>query len=72
MEFSDSNEEGKGRVGGYIGGYTPVARGGATAPPFFSSDFVANLKKKITLWACRSMGGRPGYIFEIFQNDIYF
>ena len=40
--------------------------------PFFSRDFVANLKKKITLWACRPMGGRPGYIFEIFQNGHIF
>ena len=45
----------------------------ATGPFFFSRDFVANLKKKkITLWACRPMGGRPGYIFEIFQNEHIF
>ena len=48
-------------------------KGGAVAPPtgdracfFFFRDFVANLKKKITHWACRPMEGRPGYIFEIF------
>ena len=29
-------------------------------------------EKKITLWACRPMGGRPGYIFEIFQNGHIF
>ena len=48
----------------------PVARWGGDRPPlfFFSRDFVANLKKKITL----SMGGRPGYIFEIFQNGHIF
>ena len=56
------------------GRQAPVARwGGDKAPPFFfSRDFVANLKKKITLWACRPMGGRPGYIFEIFQNGRIF
>ena len=54
----------------YRGGYPGRPRGGG---PFFSSrDFVANLKKKITFWACRPMGGRPGYIFEIFETDIYF
>ena len=35
VEFSDSNEEGRG-VGSYIRGVTPVARGGgATGPLFF-------------------------------------
>ena len=81
MEFSGSNEEGRG-VGSYIRGVTPVARGGGrqTPPvarggatgPFFSRDLVANLKKKITLRACRPMGGRPGDIFEIFQNGNIF
>ena len=28
--------------------------------------------KKITHWACRPMGGRPGYIFEIFENGHIF
>ena len=32
MEFSGSNEEGRG-VGSYIRGVTPVARRGATGPP---------------------------------------
>ena len=46
---------------------------------FFARDLVANLKKKITLRACRPMGaglspygGRPGDIFEIFQNGHIF
>src|SRR6185437_15237590 len=47
-------------------GLSPV--GGATGPLFFfSRDFVANLKKKITFEPCRPIE-RPGYIFEIFQN----
>ena len=41
-------------------------------PFFFARDLVANLKKKITLRACRPMGGRPGDIFEIFQNGHIF
>ena len=56
----------------YIGGGDPVARWGATGP-FFSRDLIANLnKKKFTLKACRPMGGRPGDIFEIFQNGHIF
>ena len=51
----------------YIGGGDPVTRCGGDRP-FFSRDLVANLKKKITLRACGPMGGRPGGIFEIFQN----
>ena len=48
--------------------------GGATGPPLF---FLQGLRckfeeKKITLWACRPMGGRPGYIFEIFENGHIF
>ena len=39
---------------------------------FFSRDLIANLKKKFTLKACRPMGGRPEYIFEIFQNGYIF
>ena len=45
---------------------------GAIGAPFFSRDLVANLKKKITLRACRPMGGRPGGIFEIIQNGHIF
>ena len=89
-------------VGSYIGGLTPVARGGATGPPaapvgwahwspegrgdrpplspvggatgppFFSRDLVANLKKKITLRACRPLGGRPGVFLKYFKTEIYF
>ena len=54
----------------------PVARwgwGGATGPLFFfCRDFVANLKKKNTFEPCRPPIGRPGYIFEIFQNGHIF
>ena len=48
--------------------------GGGDRPPlfFFSRDFVANLKKKNYTLACRPMGERPGYIFEIFQNGHIF
>jgi len=41
---------------------------GGDMPFFFARDLVANLKKKITLRACRPMGGATGGIFEIFQN----
>ena len=51
------------------GGLSPV--GGATWP-FFFRDLIVNLKKKITLKACRPMVGRPGDIFEIFQNGHIF
>ena len=50
----------------------PCRPWGATGPLFFARDFVANLKKKITIRACRPMGGRPGDIFEIFQNGYIF
>ena len=66
----------------YIGGGDPVAPptgdrgmsplGWATGPFFFARDLIANLKKKITLKACRPMSGQPGYIFEIFQNGHIF
>ena len=48
----------------------PVARGGGgdRPPLFFSRDFVANLKKKKITFSI----GRPGYIFEIFQNGHIF
>ena len=55
------------------GRQAPVAPSTGDRPPFFfSRDFVANLEKKIILWACRPIGGRPGYIFEIFQNGHIF
>ena len=38
---------------------SPVG-GGATGL-FFSRDLIVNLKKKITLKACRPMGGDRGY-----------
>ena len=47
--------------------------GGATAPLFFLQGLRCEFEeKKITLWACRPMGGRPGYIFEIFKNGHIF
>ena len=80
VEFSDSNEEGRGGLELIYGGIPrspeggrqaplprpwagPVGRPrGATGPPFFSRDLVANLKKKnlhlgpVALW-----GGDRGY-----------
>ena len=49
--------------------------GGATGSHLFFSSPGTSLqiwREKITLWACRPMGGRPGYIFEIFQNGHIF
>ena len=47
--------------------------GGDMPSFFFSRDFVANLKKKkITFETCSPPIGRPGYIFEIFQNGHIF
>jgi len=47
--------------------------GAATGPPFFSPGTSLQIwREKITLWACRPMGGRPGYIFKIFQNGHIF
>ena len=54
------------------GRQAPVARWVGDRPLFFARDLVANLKKKITLRACRPMGGRSGDIFEIFQNEHIF
>ena len=71
VEFSGSNEDGRGGWILYKGGYPGRPRGG-DRPPFFSRDLVANLKKKITLRACRPLEGRPGGIFEIFQNGHIF
>ena len=46
----------------------------ATGPPaiFFDQGPPCEFEKKITLRACRPMGGRPGGIFEIFQNGHIF
>jgi len=64
-------------VGGYIGGQP---RGGDRPPcrplggrqaPLFSRDLVAHLKKKIYTKGM-SPYGRPGGIFEIFQNGHIF
>ena len=54
-----------------VGGAPPVARGGvAVAPP--ARDLFVNWKKKITNRSCRLLGGRPGYIFEIFRDEHIF
>ena len=53
------------------GRQAPVARWGATGP-FFSREVIANLKKKITLKACRLMGELPGVFLKYFKTDIYF
>ena len=39
---------------------------------FFSRDLIANLKKKITLKACRPMGGDRGVFLKYLKTDIYF
>ena len=59
----------------------PLSPGGATAPPPSARDLFAS-SKKITLRSCRPLlgrqnpcrpwGGRPGAIFEIFQNEHIF
>ena len=43
------------------GRQAPVTRWVGDRPPFLARDLVANLKKKITLRACRPMGGDRGY-----------
>ena len=58
------------------GATVPVARwgGGATGPPlFFLQGLICKFEeKKITFDPCRPPIGRPGYIFEIFQNGHIF
>ena len=60
---------------------SPVGRAtGPCRPPngrqglffLFSPGTSLQILKKITHWACRPMGGRPGYIFKIFQNGHIF
>ena len=47
--------------------------GGATGPLFFLQGPRCEFEeKKITIWACRPMGGRPGGNFEILQNGHIF
>ena len=53
------------------GRQAPVARWG-DMPLFFARDLVANLKKKITLRACRPMEGDWGIFLTYFKTDIYF
>ena len=78
-EFLGSNHKGNGGIRRRRGPcrplnerQAPAARwGGATGPLFFSRDFVVNLKKKLHLSPVAPIG-RPGYIFEIFQNGHIF
>ena len=71
-------------VRAYIGGRDPVAPGvgdrplspvgGGDRPPciFFAQGPRCEFEKKITLRACRPMGGDRGVFFEIFQNGYIF
>ena len=57
------------------GGQAPVARWGGDRPPFIFFGYGPRCKfeeKKFTTRACRPMGGRPGGIFEIFENGHIF
>ena len=70
-EFLASNHKGNARHTAGEGPLSPV--GGACRPPFFLQVLRCKFEeKKITLWACRPMGGRPGGIFEIIQNGHIF
>jgi len=53
-------------------GDRPLSPVGGDMPLFFARDLVANLKKKITLRACRPMGGDRGIFLKYFKTDIYF
>ena len=63
----------------YIGREDPIAPGGRQALAgrqaplhFFDQGPRCKFEEKITLRACRPMGGRPGGIFEIIQNGHIF
>ena len=75
VEFLGSNEEEMGQ-NAYIGGKTRSPRGGATGPPAPArpppGTYLQIGRKKITNRSCRPLGGRPGYIFEIFRNGHIF
>ena len=63
---------GRGPCRPWGGRQAPVARWGATGPFFSQGPHCEFEEKKITLKACRPMEGRPGGIFEIFQNGHIF
>ena len=44
----------------------------ATGLVFFLQGLRCKFEKKSTHWACHPMGGRPGYIFKIFENGYIF
>ena len=54
------------------GRQAPVARWGGDRAFFSQGPHCEFEDEKITLKACRPMGGRPGGIFEIFQNGHIF
>ena len=54
------------------GRQAPVARWVGDMPLFFARDLVANLKKKITLRACRPVGADRVIFLKYFKTDIYF
>ena len=66
----------------YIGGRDPVAPGvgdrplspvgGGRQAPFFSGTSLRIWRKKITLLACRPMGGDRGVFLKYCKTDIYF
>ena len=56
----------------YIGGRDPVAPQRATAPFFSQGPRCEFEEKKLHLGPVALWGGRPGDIFEIFQNGHIF
>ena len=64
MEFSGSNEEGRG-VGSYIRGVTPVARGGTTGPPVARGGATGPpAARGLGLAAGRPLGGDRAFFFQ--------
>ena len=57
-----------------LGRQGPVARWGGDRPPsfFFLQGLCCKFEEKNTFEPCRPPIGRPGYIFEIFQNGHIF
>ena len=82
-EFLGSNEKGM-AARAYIGreATDPVARWRGDRPPPPARDLFANSKKKVYIWVLSPVAwakgplsppiGRPGGIFEIFQNGHIF
>ena len=56
----------------WAGRQAPVARWGATGPFFSQGPHCEFEEKKITLKACRPMGGDRGVFLKYFKTDIYF